>query len=123
MNQMKNISVASTPSASSVAQSSSQSMSTVSSMNDYELMDTSPLTTKKTTASIAAFPPRVNHMQTQSTNADAMHDKMFSAKSTVARQRTHMTDHGLRTRTPSDDGSIQFSTVSASYSKSTAPSM
>jgi hypothetical protein len=61
--QMKNLSVFTTPTAttaSSVLQPPSRPISTVSYLNEYEVVDTSTQPIKKQIASIAAFPPRQN---------------------------------------------------------------
>jgi len=122
MNQMKNLAVSSAPSStttnttltSAIQSSSSRPISTVSYLSEYEITDTTTQSTKKPTATIAAFPPRQYSTTTDVVKPDILtsDNQCFSSKPSVISKDENINHFERDTYTPafSNEGGIQFST-------------
>jgi hypothetical protein len=109
MNQMKNLPVPSVTSNVTLTSAiqSSQTVPSTSYLNDYEITDTITQSTKKSTATIAAFPPRTD-----------MDNQYFSSK-------TYVVSHYERDTPPSiisNEDEIRFGTTPGPQTTSITPS-
>jgi len=123
MNQMKNLAVSSAPSStttnttltSAIQSSSSRPISTVPYLSEYEITDTTTQSTKKPTATIAAFPPRQYSTTTDVVKPDILtsDNQCFSSKPSVISKDENINHYECDTYTPgfSNEGGIQFSTT------------
>ncbi len=121
MNQMKNLAVSSAPSSTttnttltSAIQSSSRPISTVPYLSEYDITDPTTQSTKKPTATIAAFPPRQYSTTTDVVKPDILtsDNQCFSSKPSVISKDENINHYERDTYTPgfSNEGGIQFST-------------
>ena len=129
MNQMKSLSVSSVPppTASTLPSpsSSTRSVSTVSSLNDYEVTAPVGQSYKKSTSAIAAFPPRQNASVFAPVSSDAFSNGKYTSKSSVHSFSDRMSDYerDTPTPTPSNEDGIRFGNTPAPYSASIASSV
>jgi len=103
MNQMKNLTVAASTTSNVTLTSaiqSSQPISTTSYLNDYEITDTIIQSTKKSTANIAAFPPRQN-------STTDVANQCFSSKANAMDNYERVTPISML----SNEGGIRFGTT------------
>jgi hypothetical protein len=130
MNQMKNLAVSSTTTnttLTSAIQSSSRPISTVSYLSEYEITDTTTQSTKKPTATIAAFPPRQYSTTTDvfKQNILLSDNQGFSSKPSVISKDENMNHYERDTYTPgfSNEGGIQFNTTPGPQTTSVTSNM
>lgn len=123
MNQMKNLADSSTNSnvtLTSAIQSSSQPISTASYLSDYEITDTITEFTKKSTANIAAFPPRSN------STTDVINQKIFTSDNQYFSSKSNIMDNydiDTPTSTYSNEIGIRFGTTPIPQTTSVTSSM
>jgi hypothetical protein len=119
MNQMKNITVSPSPipttnnvTLTSALQASSRPLSTVSYMNEYEIIDINTQPTKKPMATIAAFPPRQSSSLFTSRLNDIINDNILISDdqdfSSISKDEK---TNGYERDTPLYDGGIRFGTT------------
>ncbi|CAF0867030.1 unnamed protein product [Adineta steineri] len=88
MNQMKTLSISSTPVPTTAL--SSRPVSTISYLGEYEVVDTNTQPTKKPTIGIASFPPRQN--ASLFPHIPSINDKSLSTSTTISKPNT-VNDH------------------------------